>query len=312
MTYAFLALLAGLIMLSLGADGLVRGAASLARRLGMTPLVIGLTVVAMGTSMPELMVSLGAALRGSADLALGNVIGSNIANIGLILGISALVTPLRVKTQVIRFDVPVLVGVSVVLFAILIGPVMDAVDGGLLVLGLVGYVGFNVWAARRERNRAVREEFDEEVPPQQPLWKDAVYLIGGLALLLGGAQLLVDGAIIIAENMGISQVVIGLTIVAVGTSLPELATSAVAAARSEGDIAVGNAIGSSIFNILGILGTTALVQPLATQNISGVDSGMMLGITVLLLPLMRTGYTLKRWEGMLLLGAYIGYVVYLF
>lgn len=299
-------------MLTLGADGLVRGAASLARRLGMTPLVIGLTVVAMGTSMPELMVSLGAALRDSADLALGNVIGSNIANIGLILGLSALLAPLRVKAQVIRFDVPVLVGVSLILFAILIGPVMNAVAGGILVLGLIAYVSFNVWGARRERGRAVRQEFEKEIPAQQPLWLDLIYLIGGLALLLLGARLLVDGAIIIAEHVGVSQVVIGLTVVAVGTSLPELATSAVAAARGEGDIAVGNAIGSSIFNILGILGITALVHPLSTAGISGVDSGMMLGITVLLLPLMRTGYTLHRWEGLLLLGGYISYVVYLF
>ena len=312
MAYAFLALLGGLVTLSLGADGLVRGASSLARRLGMTPLVVGLTVVALGTSMPELVVSLSAASRGSADLALGNVIGSNIANIGLILGTSALVAPLRVQAQVIRFDVPVLVGVSVALSLLLIRPTVDAVDGGLLVLGLIAYVGFNVWAARREQSRAVQKEFGDQVPMQASLWTDVLYLAGGLVLLLVGARLLVDGAITIAECIGISEAIIGLTVVALGTSLPELATSVVAAARGEGDIAVGNAIGSSIFNILGILGTTALVQSLATQNIRTIDSGAMLGITILLLPLMRTGYRLKRWEGLLLLAAYVGYVVSLF
>lgn len=312
MLWALLSILAGLILLSGGADGLVRGAASLARRLGMAPLVIGLTVVAMGTSMPELVVSVGAALRGSSAVALGNVIGSNIANIGLILGMAALVSVLQVHAQVIRFDVPVLVVVSLLVGGLLFDGTLGRIDGLVLTLGLVGYVAFNLYLAQVKTAPIVREEFEEIIPEVHSWGRDVLYIGGGLAVLVVGAQLMVGGAITLAQQWGLSEVVIGLTIVAAGTSLPELATSVAAAFRGEGDIAVGNAVGSSIFNVLGILGVTALVRPLASEDISLIDGGVMVGLTVLLLPLMRTGYSLSRWEGGLLLGGYVGYMVYLF
>lgn len=302
----------GLLMLSGGADGLVRGAASLARRVGMSPLVIGLTVVAAGTSMPELMVSVGAALRGSSAMALGNVIGSNIANTALILGGAALVAALKVQAQVIRFDVPVLVVVSLLLSGLLADGGLSRLDGGLLSIGLVAYIGFSIYAAHTEPKEAVQEEFDEGIPQQQSPWLDALFIVGGLGVLVAGAHLLVSGAVAVAEYLDISQAIIGLSVVAVGTSLPELATSVVAAFRQEGDIAIGNAVGSSIFNILGILGVTALVRPLPGQQIGWVDEAVMTGLAVILLPLMRTDYMLSRSEGAVLLLIYAGYLIYLF
>lgn len=312
MLWALLSVVGGLVLLSGGADGLVRGAASLARRLGMTPLVIGLTVVAMGTSMPELVVSVDAALRGRSAVALGNVVGSNIANIGLILGSAALISTLQVRAQVIRFDVPVLVGVSLLAGGLLIDGTLSRIDGAVLVAGLVGYVAFNLYVAQTRTSPIVREEFEEVIPEPHSVGLDVLYLVGGLVALIIGSQLMVGGAITIAQQWGLSETVIGLTVVAVGTSLPELATSGAAAFRGEGDIAVGNAVGSSIFNVLAILGITALVHPLANEGIGLIDGGVMVGLTLVLLPLMRTEYTLSRWEGAGLLVAYVGYMAYLF
>lgn len=311
MLIPWLSLLGGFVVLTGGADGLVRGSSALARRFGMSPLMIGLTVVAIGTSMPELMVSLDAALRGSSEVALGNVIGSNISNVGLILGLSALVATLKVKAQVVRFDAPVLVGVSLLLGGLLADGTLTRYDGGVLVVVLIGYVFFTIYAARAEKGPAVRAEFDEGVPEPKTLTVDLLFLGGGLAALVLGARFLVGGAITIAEAWGVSEAVIGLTLVAVGTSLPELATSAVAAYRNEGDIAVGNAVGSSIFNILGILGITVLVEPLGAGGISVVDGLVMIGMAVLVLPFMRTGFALNRWEGGALLLAYGSYLFYL-
>lgn len=311
MLWALLSIVGGLILLSGGADGLVRGAASLARQLGMTPLVIGLTVVAMGTSMPELVVSVDAVLQGSSAVALGNVVGSNVANIGLILGCSALISTLQVHAQVIRFDVPVLVVVSLLAGGLLIDGTLGRLDGGVLVLGLVGYVAFNLYLAQDTMSPIARAEFDDVIPQSRSMGLDVLYIGGGLAALIAGAQLMVGGAITLAQQWGLSEAVIGLTIVAVGTSLPELATSGAAAIRGEGDIAVGNAVGSSIFNVLAILGITALVHPLAEEGIRLIDGAVMVGLAAMLLPLMRTGYVLSRWEGALLLGAYAGYIGYL-
>ncbi len=303
-----LSMLAGLLLLTAGAEGLVRGAASAARRLGLTPLVIGLTVVAFGTSTPEFVVSLRAGLAGESAIALGNVVGSNIGNIALILGGAALIAPLRVQAQIIRVDVPIVIGVSLLLVALLADGRLGRLDGTLLAAGIVAYTATTIWLARREKAPGVQAEFDEGVPPARNAWWDALFVAGGLILLMGGAQLLVQGAVTVAERLGVSPMVIGLTIVGVGTSLPELATSFVAAARGEGDIAIGNVVGSNIFNILGILGPAALLQPIPATGLSVVDGAVMVGLAVLLVPLMRSGFVVNRWEGALLVALYGGYL----
>ncbi|MEF8938797.1 MAG: calcium/sodium antiporter [Salinivenus sp.] len=297
----------GFVVLTGGAEALVYGAASLARRMGLSPLVIGLTVVSIGTSLPELVVGLEAALAGSGDLALGNIVGSNIGNIALILGLAALVRPISVEAQVVRVDGPILVGASLVFAGLTLDGRLGRVDGGLLVAGIVAYVLYSVWAAQNP-SAPVAEAFDDEVPRQHSVALDLVLLLLGLGGLVAGAHLLVTGAVSIAEGLGVGPLLIGLTIVAVGTSLPELATSVVAARRGRGDIAVGNAVGSSIFNILGILGGIVLVQPLSTVALGTLDTGVMLGVSVLILPLFRSDWTLSRREGALLLGCYLAYL----
>lgn len=299
------------MLLTVGAEFLVRAAASMARRVGLSALVIGLTVVSIGTSLPELVVSLDAVLQGKGALSIGNVVGSNISNIALILGLAALVQPLRVEAQVVRVDGPILVAVSVLLVLLIQDAGLDRVDGVLLSVGVVSYVAFNVWAAQGEPD-TVREEYDTGVPNQHAFWRDLVFFGFGLGGLIGGADLLVGGAVHVARVLELSQVVIGLTVVAVGTSLPELATSVLAAYRGSGDIAIGNAVGSSIFNILGILGVTAAIRPLSTASLSIVELVVMVGVAVLVLPLLRTHFTLSRQEGGVLLLAYVGYVTYLF
>lgn len=311
MLIPWISVLAGIVVLYAGAEGLVRGSASLALRLGLTPLVIGLTVVAFGTSMPEMVVSIGAALSDRSAIALGNVIGSNIGNIGLILGVAALITPLAVQAKVLRIDMPLLVALSVLVVVLLHDGRLGRLEGGLFVIGVIAYTVFSLWSARRESG-AVHMEFAEGVPAASgsPV-RDIVFVVVGLALLVAGAQLLVNGAVVIATAFGLSEAVIGLTIIAIGTSLPELATSAVAAAKGEGDIAVGNVVGSNLFNILSILGVTALIQPLDATGISQVDLWIMVGFAVLLVPLMRTGFRLERWEGAGLLGLYVVYLGFL-
>jgi cation:H+ antiporter len=311
MILSLLLILVGIVLLYGGAEGLVRGSSSLAARAGLTPLVIGLTVVAFGTSMPELVVSIGASLRGSGAIAAGNVVGSNIGNIALILGVAALIHPLRVQAQIIRIDMPVLLAVSAVLVLVLQDDAVGRLEGGLLVSGLIVYTVMSLRASRKE-SAAVNTKFAEAVPARSgSVGRDVLLLVGGLVLLVGGAQLLVTGAVDIAQSFGLSEAVIGLTIIAIGTSLPELATSVVAAFKGEGDIAVGNVVGSNIFNILGILGVASLVTPLDETGMRAVDLGLMIGLTVALLPLMRTGYRLSRWEGGALLAVYIGYTVFL-
>lgn len=301
----------GLVILTVGAEFLVSAAASISRRLGMSPLVIGLTVVSIGTSLPELVVSLDAVVQGNVDVGIGNVVGSNISNIGLILGLAALVSPLQVEAQVIRIDGPILVAVSVLLVALVLDGGISSLDGVVLALGFVAYVGYTVWAADREPG-AVQTEFDSGIPGQKSLWRDLLFFVLGLGGLILGADLMVEGAVRIARTVGVSHLVIGLTVVAVGTSLPELATSVLAAWRGNGDIAVGNVVGSSIFNILGILGVTALIEPLVTTSLTVVELVVLVGVAVLVLPLMRSSFTLSRTEGFGLVVLYAGYVAYLF
>ena len=312
MTSPLLFLLLGLVLLFLGGEGLVRGAAALALRLGLTPLVVGLTVVAFGTSAPELMVSVKAALDGLGAIAIGNVVGSNSLNIGLILGLTALIYPLKVQLQILRLDQPIMVGVSFVAVVFLADLHVGRLEGALLVAGLIGYTTFTVLAARKLKLPAeVKTEFVDAVPvPGGSIWRDLLFILVGLALLLAGSRFLVDGAVVLARSFGISEAIIGLTIVAMGTSMPELVACLVAAIKKEPDIALGNIIGSNIFNLLGILATSALVKPLDGAGIKMIDLYVMLAFAVVLLPILFTGRKMDRWEGALLLAGYAGYIAF--
>lgn len=303
-----LSILGGLVLLAAGAEGLVRGAASGARRLGLSPLLIGLTVVAYGTSAPELVVSLQAAVGGNPDIALGNVVGSNIGNIGLILGVAAVISPIRVQAQILRVDVPILIGVSGLLIALVWDNVIGRLNGVVLVAGAMAYTVVCIWGARDEASVVVDDLFDDGVPAEGTIGRDLLFGVGGFGLLVLGARLLVSGAVTVAEAVGLSTAVIGLTVVALGTSLPELATSVVAALRGQSDLALGNVVGSNIFNVLGILGVTACIQPVDASGLSWIDGGVMMGFALLTLPLFWTDYTFSRLEGGLLLAGYGVYV----
>lgn len=305
-----LSILGGLVLLALGAEGLVRGSTSIALRLGITPLVIGLTVVAFGTGSPELFVSVGAAYSGNSGIALGNIVGSNISNIALILGAAAMVRPMRVRSELIRREMPLLIGVTLLLCVLLLDGNLSRVDGILLIVGAVAYTLFAYVSARRDRQADVAAEFEADLQVRsRPAWLDTTFVILGLVGLLIGANLLVGGATVVAESFGVSQVVIGLTVIAIGTSLPELATSVVAAARDEADVAFGNVIGSNILNILCILGVAVVIQPFEVEGLRPLDVGVLIASAILILPLMWRGWVLNRWEGALLL---LGYIAYLY
>lgn len=306
----------GLLALVVGAEALVRGASRLAVSWGISPLVVGLTVVAFGTSAPEMAVSVDAALAGSSDLAMGNVIGSNVANILLILGISALVAPLLVAEQIIRQEIPVMIGASLLVVVMALDGGIGRIEAVLLFALVIAYTVFLVIQSRRA-TQATEEEFATEIPTSQ--WDrhwgvQAVLVIGGLALLVLGADWLVGAAVAFAKVMGVSDLVIGLTVVAVGTSMPEIATSLIAALRGQRDIAVGNVVGSNIFNLLAVLGaagivsTGGLVVPDAARNF---DLWVMLAVAFACLPILLTGREIARWEGGVFLGYYAAYVLYL-
>ncbi len=308
-------LLAGLALLVLGAEWLVRGASRLAAGARVPPLVIGLTVVAFGTSAPELAVSVGSALSGQADLALGNVVGSNITNVLLILGTSAVITPLAVAAPLIRLEVPVMIGVSALALALGLDGAVSPTDGVLLIVGAVIYSALQVWQSRRE-SAGVQQEFTREfggTPTRLGL--DVGRVVAGCALLVVGSRWLVEGAVVMAKALGVSELVIGLSVVAAGTSLPELATSVLAAVRGERDIAVGNVVGSNIFNLLFVLGTSAAVAPqgvAVSAAARGFDLPVMLAVALACLPIFASGHVIARWEGALFLSYYAGYLLYLF
>lgn len=307
MAVSLLKTVGGVLVLTIGAELLVRASVILARRVRISPLIVGLTVVSIGTSMPELVVSLDAVVRGSAALGVGNVVGSNISNIALILGVAALVRPMKVNAQVVRLDGPVLVGVSLLLIGLILDGRLGPLDGGLLAVGVVGYLAYSVWAAKQVPEE-VETEVVEELASPHSLFRDLGFFGLGVGGLVGGAHILVDGALHIARVLQVPKIVIGLTVVAVGTSLPELATSVMAAHRGKGDIAIGNAVGSCILNILGILGITALVHPLSTASLAALELVTMVGVAVLVLPLLRTDFVLTRKEGAFLLLIYVGYL----
>ena len=308
---------AGGALLIGGAELLVRGASRLAAAAGVSPLVVGLTVVAFGTSSPELAVTVGSAYTGQSDVALGNVVGSNIFNVLFILGLSALIAPLVVAQQLVRLDVPLMIGASLLTLLLSLDGRVGRADGLLLCAGGVTYTMFLIRQSRREA-AAVREEYRDAFgrePQGRNLWLlNLGAVVTGLALLVLGARWLVDAAVATAAALGVSELVIGLTIVAAGTSLPEVATSVLAAARGERDIAVGNVIGSNIFNLLAVLGVGSVIAPGGVPVSPGAltfDMPVMIAVAVATLPIFFTGYAIARWEGAVFLAYYAAYTTYL-
>lgn len=308
----FILLVVGIALLTAGGESLIRGALAAARRLGVSPLLSGLVIVGFGTSMPELVVSVDAAINEQPDIAIGNVVGSNIANILLILGLSALITPMAVKPLALRRDAVTVVGTSVLFLALVGGGAVERADAGILLTVLLAYLAWAYWseqfhaAPAAEVHKAEAEELLSV--PESVLWI-LVSVVFGLLLLIGGSRVLLTGAVGIAEHFGVSEAVIGLTLVAVGTSLPELSVSVIAALRRHADVAIGNILGSNIFNVLGILGVSALLQPLPVHaRILQFDQWVMLGASLLLLVFLYTGRRLSRLEGAVFLVGYILYV----
>ncbi len=309
-------LIFGLVLLVWGAELLVRGASRIATSAGISPLVVGLTVVAFGTSSPELAVSVMSAFKGQADLALGNVVGSNIFNVLFILGISAIIVPLIVAQQLVRFDVPVMIGVSFLLFIVGYDGSIGRLDGVLLFSGAIAYTVFLIRQSRKETSAEVKSEYEEEFGARQAgaWWKNLALVVVGLAALMLGSKWLVDSAVAIAQSFGVSELVIGLTIVAAGTSLPEVATSVIAAIRGERDIAVGNVVGSNIFNILSVLGLSSIVAPVGIEVSDAAlrfDIPVMIAVAVACLPIFFVGYKISRGNGIAFLFFYLAYLVYL-
>lgn len=318
MTLLFFAF--GLVLLVLGARFLVQGASRLALAVGLSPLVVGLTVVAFGTSAPEMAVSVGAVWGGDNNIAIGNVIGSNIFNVLFILGCSALIAPLVVNRQIIRQEVPIMIGLTVLLLVMLHDLSISMVEGGFLFLLLILYTVFLVVQSHRANQAADNGASLDELDLGRARWADsrlmqAALIAGGLVLLVVGSRLLVDASVALAKTLGISDLVVGLTIVAAGTSLPEVATSITAALKGERDIAVGNVVGSNVFNILGVLGLSGLVAGtggiIVAPSILAFDAWVMLAAAIACIPIFMTGREIARWEGAVFLAYYVFYVAYL-
>jgi cation:H+ antiporter len=295
---------AGFVGLVTGAEMVVRGGARLARALGVSPVVVGLTVVAIGTSAPEFVVCLGAAWRDSPDIATGNVVGSNLANIGIILGVAGLVRPLPVSLRLLKVEMPALMASTAAFAVMAYDGRIGGVDGGVLVALLCALTMYNVRAARREPPRVIAE-FANEFGATRRAGRDLLLVVIGLLMLLGGGHLLVESAVEMARRLGVSELIIGLTLVAVGTSLPELATSVVAVLRNEPDIAVGNVVGSNLFNLLAVLGPVAIVSPIPMNaQLLRIQVPALLMLTGVMWPILRSGHTVNRWEAGGLLTAY--------
>jgi len=305
----------GLLVLYLGAEGLVQGASSLALQYGIRPVVVGLTVVAIGTSMPEFLVNFFALFEEASSLAIGNIIGSNISNVALILGTSALALPMVVAPAILRREYPAMLGTMALFYIVALDGVISSGDGILMVSLLAGLAAYVFYDAHRTTQSAILEDVEEDLQtadPEMSGMMKGVYLIGGIAGLALGARLMVVNAVSIAEIMGVERVVIGLTIVAVGTSLPELAASMVGALRNESDLSVGNVMGSNILNVLFVVGTLSIADPIpVAADTLAIHFPVMLGFCALLLPLTWTTYRISRWKGGLMLTAFIGYMTYL-
>lgn len=315
-------IVAGLGVLLVGGEALVRGASSLATAFRVSPLVIGLTVVAFGTSAPELAVVLQSSFAGQTDLAIGNVVGSCIFNVLVVLGLTAIVLPVVVSARLVRLEVPLMITSSVLLLLFGLDGVLGRLDGLVLFAGLAGYMSWTVWQSRRESVR-FQGEFEGAIEARagggrkQAAWNVAVQsglVIGGLVLLVLGSKWLVRGSVSIAEGLGVSKLMIGLTIVAVGTSLPEIVTSILATLRGHSEIAVGNVVGSNILNILAVLGFSSMVAPegiAVSRDALLLDIPVMIAVAVACLPIFFTQYRIDRWEGYLFVGYYVAYTVYL-
>lgn len=305
MIFDIVLIVLGVAMVLGGADRLTEGAASLARRMNVPEIIIGLTIVAAGTSAPELFVSLVSALKGTPDMAMGNVIGSNTMNAMLIVGCAAMVAPMTISRSTVQKDIPFSVGASVLLMILAINAYLGRFDGIILLLGFAAFMYYTLLQAKK--GQVEQQETVKQVNP----WLSAFFVVLGLAMLVVGSNVFVDAASDVAYSLGLSEGVVGLTIVAGGTSLPELATSVVAARKGQSAIAIGNVIGSNVFNILLILGLTATISPMQIQGITLVDMGMMLGSVSLVWLFSYTRFTVERWEGALLVGGYLVYLCWL-
>lgn len=292
-----LLLLVSLVILYFGAEGLVSGASSLAKRMGISPLVIGLTIVSIGTSAPELVVSVKAAMNGQSALSIGNVLGSNFFNIGLILGLAAVIYPLAVKRQLLKLDVPVMILTSILFFLFFLDSTISRIEAIIFVLLFISYTTYLFLSSKKKNSRTTHSGDGDEIRLSKHWLIDVLFIGVGLAGLVYGSDLLVENAIIIAERLGMSEAMIGLTIVAAGTSMPELATSVVAAIKKRADIAIGNVVGSNILNILLILGIAGVIQPISTPDINYIDSLSVIGISLLLWIFMKRGTRITRWQG---------------
>lgn len=311
-----LMVIVGLFGLFFGGEWLVRGSSNLARSMGISPLIIGLTVVAFGTSAPELLVSLNAAFTGSSAISIGNIVGSNIANIGLILGVTGLIFPINVHIGLVRREIPIMIGVTLLTYVLIFNGTVERAEGLLLLTAFLAFNLLMYYITVRDRQSGTLTDTDLEEGDGDPRGiqrrRELGILLIGLLLLVAGARLTVDGAVAIARTVGISELVIGMTLVAIGTSLPELATSVIAALRKQNDIAIGNVVGSNIFNLLLVLGATAVIKPIAVdQQVINVDMLIALVFAILLLPFVRN-QLVARWEAGLMLTSYIGFMVLLF
>lgn len=309
-----LMILGGLVLLFFGGEGLIKGAVSLARNFGLSKLLVSAVVVGFGTSMPEMTVSVGAALKGASDIAIGNVVGSNIANILLIVGVAAILCPIFIAGTAVKRDTFVMLGASLALCGLAMTGIIGFAAGFLMFAVLIGYI---VWSYMRDKKSgtetAAHIEEDIEGEPQLSPGKASVFALAGLGLLVAGAYILVEGAVAIARDFGLSEAVIGLTIVAVGTSLPELATAVVAAYRKHSDVIIGNILGSNIFNILSILGITAMLSPIpVAAQIASYDVWIMLGVAIALSIYLLRGLTIGRFSGIAMLLAYCAYTAWLY
>jgi cation:H+ antiporter len=307
----------GLVILYYGAEGTLHGAVSIATRMGVSQLVIGLTLVAFGTSAPELSLDISAALKGSTQLAFGDLIGSNISNIGLILGVAAVIRPLHINMRLLRAELPIMIAVSLLVFALALDGEIGQLDGVIMIVAFVLFLGYSYRSARKESAQVIEEfaaEAEGATVKGEPVGKSLLLVVGGLIGLVIGAQLMVYSAVEAASLLGVSELLIGLTIVAIGTSLPELATSTVAARRGDADIVVGNVVGSNIFNMLLVLAVVAMIcpVPVAPQSLR-VDLPIMIAFAVAIVPLILRGMTISRRDGYLLLAgmaAFLGWQIY--
>jgi cation:H+ antiporter len=308
--------LIGLAAIYFGAEWLVQGSSRLAKSLNIRPIIIGLTIVAFGGSAPEAAVSIVAAFKGNSDIALGNILGSVIANIGLVLGISAIISPLKIQLSTIRKELPIMLGAVILFYLLALNLTIGFWEGGLLFAGIVLFMVYSVYQGVKEKNknRLVEKEFEEFLKDKNgKKVKFILLVVVGLILIIAGANLLVRSGVFIAQKLGVSELIVGITLIAVGTSLPELAISTVAAYRKEPDISAGNVIGSNIFNIFFVIGAVAMIHPLSVQKSTlGFEFPAMLIFSILLFAMMRTRLTLSRIEGLILLVLYILFMLFIF